>query len=179
MIDSYIKETKDLPSVCEKKNFEAIYDKYSKSLYSFVYFKCGDKDRASDLVQEAYVKLWKNCKKVFFEKSKSYLYTVANNQFLTEEKHKKVALNYKVKSNKSSINHENPQFILEEKEYMIKLENAIGKLTNAQREVFLLNRIDKKKYREIAEMLNISVKAVEKRMHAALLNLKEELGRKI
>lgn len=169
----------DLPSVCKKSNFETIYDKYSKTLYSFLYFKCGDKDRASDLVQEAYIQLWLNCKKVFLEKSKSYLYTVANNQFLTEEKHKKVVLNYKTITNKNTVNNENPEYVLEEKEYMVKLENAISNLTNSQREVFLLNRIEKKKYREISEILNISVKAVEKRMHLALLSLKEELGRKI
>lgn len=179
MINTLTKETSNLLSVCEKKIFESLYVKYSRSLYSFLYFKCGDKDRASDLVQEAYIKLWKNCKKVFFEKSKSYLYTVANNHFLTEERHNKVILHYNTKSDDNSINYENPEFLLEEKEYMVKLENAIGNLTRTQREVFLLNRIDKKKYREIAEMLDISVKAVEKRMHAALLSLKEDLGRKV
>ncbi|UZO80550.1 RNA polymerase sigma factor [Aquimarina sp. ERC-38] len=169
----------NIPSVCEKKNFETIYEAYSKSLYSFLYFKCGDSDRASDLVQEAYIKLWKNCKKVFFEKSKSYLYTVANNQFLTEEKHHKVTLTYKNGLNQNAFNSESPEFVLEEKEFMVKLENAISKLTIAQREVFLLNRIEKKKYREIAEILAISIKAVEKRMHGALLTLKDELGRKL
>ncbi|TPN85772.1 RNA polymerase sigma factor [Aquimarina algicola] len=173
------KKNNNLRSVCEEKNFEGLYDNYSNSLYSFLYFKCGDKDRASDLVQEAYVKLWKNCKKIFFEKAKSYLYTVANNQFLTEQNHQKIVLHYKTKSDKNIINYESPEYLLEEKEYMAKLENAIAKLTNAQREVFLLNRIEKKKYREIAEMLQISTKAVEKRMHAALLSLKDELGRKV
>jgi len=170
----------DLRSVCETKNYEILYDKYSKSLYSFMYFKCGDADQASDLVQDAYVKLWQNCKKVIWDKAKSYLYTIANNQFLTGETRKKVALNYKLNVvDTSNINHEDPEYILEEQEYMKKLENAISRLTEAQREVFLLNRIEKKKYREIAEMLDVSVKAVEKRMHAALLKLKEDLGRKI
>jgi DNA-directed RNA polymerase specialized sigma subunit len=45
-----------------------------------------------------------------------------------------------------------------------------------EREVFLLNRIEKKKYKEISEMLNISVKAVEKRMHQALLVMRKEIG---
>ena len=54
--------------------------------------------------------------------------------------------------------------------------NAISDLPEKQKEVFLLSRIEKMKYREIAEMLGISVKAVEKRMHLALLEMKEKIG---
>ena len=53
---------------------------------------------------------------------------------------------------------------------------VIANLSEKQREVFLLNRIEKKKYKEIAEMLGISVKAVEKRMHGALKSLREEIN---
>ena len=67
---------------------------------------------------------------------------------------------------------------MEEKEFMDKLQNAISDLTDGQREVFLLNRIDKKTYKEIAEMLEISVKAVEKRMHGALVKLRGKIGNK-
>ena len=62
---------------------------------------------------------------------------------------------------------------------MEKLENAISELTFKQREVFLLNRIEKKNLHRNSELLNISVKAVEKRMHKALLVLKSILKRKI
>jgi len=166
-------------SVCEAKVYESIYNKYSKSLYSFMYFKCGDRDRAEDLVQEAFIKLWNNCAKVIFEKAKSYLYTIANNQFLNEVAHFKVKLKYEQNNNQDVKDITSPDFLLEEEEFKIKLENAIANLTPAQREVFLLNRIEDKKYREIAEMLNISVKAVEKRMHGALLKLKDSIGKKI
>ena len=59
---------------------------------------------------------------------------------------------------------------------MDKLQNAISDLKEGQREVFLLSRIDKKTYKEIAEMLSISVKAVEKRMTLALKQLREKVG---
>jgi len=52
----------------------------------------------------------------------------------------------------------------------------LANLPSKQREVFLLNRIDKKKYAEIAEMLGISVKAVEKRMQKALIIIRKEIG---
>ena len=161
-------------SVCEAVIFEKLYEQYSKTLYSFLYYKCGDKAQAEDLVQEAFVKMWQNCAKVVFEKAKSFLYTVANNQFLNQVAHHKVVLKHRTHL-KSGINNESPEFVLEEKEFMLKLQTAISELTDAQREVFLLNRIDKKTYREISEMLGISVKAIEKRMHGALLKLREHL----
>jgi len=62
---------------------------------------------------------------------------------------------------------------MEEKEFMDKLQQTLAELPEGQREVFLLNRIDKKTYTQIAEMLDISVKAVEKRMHNALKHLRK------
>jgi RNA polymerase sigma-70 factor (ECF subfamily) len=59
---------------------------------------------------------------------------------------------------------------------MIRLKKVIAALPEKQREVFLLSRIDKKKYSEISEMLNISVKAVEKRMSQALVTLRDQIG---
>lgn len=165
----------EIKSVCETKNFESLYSAHSKTLYNFLFYKCGDKAQAEDLVQEAFVKMWNNCAQVIYEKAKSFLYTVANNLFLNEVAHNKVVLNYKKIPTNQSTN-ESPDFLMEEKEFMVKLQNAIADLTDGQREVFLLNRIDKKTYREIAEMLEISVKAVEKRMHGALLQLRETIG---
>lgn len=163
-------------SVCESKVFEQLYTSHSRTLYNFIYYKCGNQAQAEDLVQEAFVKLWNNCAKVLFEKAKSFVYTVANNLFLNEVAHAKVVLKYKQTPSKDRTN-ENPEFVLEEKEFMEKLQNAISNLTEAQREVFLLNRIDKKTYREISELLGVSVKAIEKRMHGALVKLREQLGK--
>ena len=148
-------------NVCEEKTFESVFNHHAKTLRNFIYFKCGNSDQADDLVQDAFVKLWNNCAKVPFEKAKSYLYTIANNAFLNEVAHEKVKLKYRQHSS-AAVNNENPDFVLREKEFK-------------QREVFLLNRIEKKKYKEIAEMLDISVKAVEKRMHGALVSLRKEI----
>ncbi|KAA1243909.1 RNA polymerase sigma factor [Aquimarina sp. RZ0] len=162
-------------SICEKKNFEAIFDKHSASLRNIIYYKYGDMDLAEDIVQDAYIKLWLNCKKVLFEKAKAYLITVANNNLLNHILHQKVILKYEQKPH-SEIDHQDPQFLIEEKEFMKKLKNAINQLPEKQREAFLLSRIDKKTYREISEIIGVTIKAVEKRIHYALLNLKESLG---
>ena len=110
-----------------------------------------------------------------FSKSKSYLYTIANNAFLNEVAHKKVVLQYQKGNVKKSTNI-NPEFLLEEKEFQSKLNKAISNLPIKQREVFLLSRIDKKKYSEIAVIVGITVKAVEKRMSQALMILREKIG---
>lgn len=162
-------------SICESKNFDVIFKQHSRTLRNYIYYKCGDSDLAEDLVQEAYIKLWDNCKKVPFEKALFFLKKVATNTFLNIVKHKKIVLKHQ-KTTKSDVDNQSPEFLLEEKEFMIKLENAIASLSEKQREVYLLNRIDKKTYSEIAIFLGISRKAVEKRMHNALKSLRKEIG---
>lgn len=162
-------------SVCESQHFEKIYDTHAETLRNFMFYKCGSEQQAEDIVQEAFIKLWKNCAKIVFEKAKSYLFTVSNNMFLNEVAHNKVVLKYKQQT-KASITNETPEFILREKEFQKKLQETIANLPAKQREVFLLNRIDKKTYKEIAEIVGISVKAVEKRMHIALLTLRKQIG---
>ncbi len=160
-------------SVCEENNFRTIFMQHAEGLRNFIYYKCGDLKQAEDISQDAFTKLWENCEKVVYEKAKSYLFTIANNTFLNQVKHSKVALKYRHQNVMSSKTHESPEFVLEEKEFRQKLLQAISALPEKQRVVFLMNRIDKLKYREIAEKLDISVKAVEKRMHNALKTLKE------
>jgi RNA polymerase sigma-70 factor (ECF subfamily) len=162
-------------SVCDQKTYEQIFNTHSETLRNFVYYKCGDIQQAEDIVQNAFVKLWNNCSKIVFEKAKSFLYTVSRNEFLNEVAHKKIVLQHQVHLAKSSTN-ESPEFLLEEKEFMLKLKTVIADLPEKQREVFLLSRIDKKKYSEISEIIGISVKAVEKRMSQALITLRARIG---
>lgn len=157
--------------VCEEKVYKSIFMEYSEMLRNFLYYKTGDLAKAEDLVQDAFTTLWENCAKVTPEKSKSYLYTIANNKFLNQVAHNKVVLKFEGMSH-SDRDIQSPQFILEEKEFQQRLEQAISELPEDQRMVFLMNRIDKKKYREIAQELGLSVKAIEKRMHKALKELK-------
>jgi RNA polymerase sigma-70 factor (ECF subfamily) len=95
--------------------------------------------------------------------------------FLNDIKHQKVVQNYR-KHNENKSTNESPEFIMLEKEFMEKLESTIDNLPEKQREVFLMNRIEKMKYKEIALHLDISVKAVEKRMHQALVVMRKEIG---
>lgn len=159
-------------SICEERTFKSVFMKHAEGLRNFMYYKTGNLAQAEDLVQDAFGKLWENCSKVSFGKAKSYLFTVANNLFLNQVEHQKVVLKFKnqPKATQSDIT---PQFLMEEEEFRQRLEQAIADLPENQRIVFLMNRIDKKTYREIAAELEISVKAVEKRMHKALSELRK------
>ncbi|MDC1162425.1 sigma-70 family RNA polymerase sigma factor [Tenacibaculum sp.] len=166
---------KKLESVCEEKIFDQIYKTHIKALYNFMYYKCGNANMSKDFVQESFIKLWDNCAKVTTDKAKSFLFTIARNLFLNDVTHKKIRLKHQESLTRTYTN-ESPEFLLEEQEFMDKLQRVISELPENQREVFLLNRIDKKKYREIAILLDISIKTVEKRMSLALKYLEKKLA---
>jgi len=161
-------------NICSENLFSSVFTKYSKSLHDFLYYKFGDRLNPKDKVQEAFIKLWENCHKVSPNKAKSYLFTVANNLMLNEVAHQKVVLKFQSEKPKHYTN-ETPEFILEGNEYMQKLQIAIANLSEAQRTAFLLNRIEGKKHKEIAELLEISTKAVEKRIYGALKKLRKDI----
>lgn len=149
----------------------------SRSLRDYLYFMCGDMQKSEDLVQDIFFKLWEKCKDVSPDKARSFLFTIAKNQFLKDVAKQKVRLKYK--SNlKEKRNTEDPQFELESNEYKERIENAIASLPEGQREVFLMNRIQKMTYAEIAEALGVSQKAIEKRMSKALKKMKSVLYEK-
>lgn len=159
-------------NICQEETYKSIYFEHSEYLRNFLYYKSGNMSLAEDLSQDAFIKLWENCKKVSVEKAKSYLFTIANNMFLNKVKHQKVVLQFENKATPKT-DKSDPLFILEKNEFKVRLEKAIADLPETQRVVFLMSRIDKKKYKEIAEELEISVKAVEKRMHGALATLRQ------
>lgn len=169
--------TQRLENVCEEKIFRELFRRLSRDLHNFLYYKYGAAHNPADLVQEAFAKLWVNCKNVPLEKAKSYLFTVANNQMLNELDKKKTVLNYQNTVMVKSYTHESPEYQLEESEYMDRLQKVLEDLTEDQRVTFLLNRVEGKKHQEIADMLGISRKAVEKRIYTALNILQQKLGK--
>lgn len=166
---------KNESNTCDELIFSSFFKSQIKSLRNFLFYKFGNMQQAEDLAQEAFVKLWQNCSAVPLEKAKSYIYTIANNSSLNQIAHQKVVLRYEKNFTGLDKTNENPEYLLEEKQFQTKLLKAIEKLNEKQRTAFLMHRIDGKKYSEIALDLNISVKAVEKRIHLALLSLRKEI----
>lgn len=166
-------------SVCDEKHFKSIFDMHAETIRNFLYYKCKDLQQAEDLTQDAFIKLWKNCRKVIYTKAKSFVMKVAQNAFYNEMAHEKVILKYNESKKGIRSFAESPEFLMEEKEFMLKLQRSISNLPDKERQVFLLSRKDKKTYREIAEIIGITQKGVERRMHLALLKLREKIGMSI
>ncbi|HEY9116911.1 MAG TPA: sigma-70 family RNA polymerase sigma factor [Roseivirga sp.] len=163
---------------CNETIYNALFRSIAPLLRNFLYAKFRDLEKSNDMAQEAFLTLWKNCGKVLPEMAKAYVFKVAQNQMLKsleKEKTKEKHIQFIYKPSHS----ESPEFQMEFNEYDLKVQQAIESLPDGQREVFLMNRIEKMTYSEIAEVLEVSVKAVEKRMHKALLKLREKISEKI
>lgn len=161
--------------ICKEQVYNKVFYTYAKDLKMHLYFKYKDMASAEDILQDTFIKLWNNCSKVTLEKVKSYLYTVANNAFLDVKKHENVVR----KHQKGFVNYnetESPEFLMIEEEFLQKVERVIASLPEKQREVFVMSRIEKLKYKEISDKLGISVKAIEKRMRNALIVIRKEIG---
>ena len=167
--------SKSQSDTCDEIIFSTFFKGHIKALRNFLFYKFGNMDHAEDVAQEAFVKLWQNCSLVPLEKAKSYVYTIANNSSLNKIAHQKVVLKYEKNFTGLDKTNENPEYLLEEKQFQAKVLRAIENLNEKHRVAFLMHRIDGKKYSEIALDLDISVKAVEKRIHLALLSLRKEI----
>lgn len=166
---------KDLnENICDAKVFEHVYNTYAKDLHDFLYYKYGAHISPKDKTQDAFAKLWNNCKKVTLSKAKSFLFTVANNMTLNDIKHQKVVLNHQNTASKSHTN-ETPEFILEQEQFLERYKKVLSNLTEEQRVAFLLSKVEKKKHSEIAAYLGVTQKVVEYRIYSAFKILKQEL----
>ncbi|MES2747070.1 MAG: sigma-70 family RNA polymerase sigma factor [Bacteroidota bacterium] len=159
--------------LCNEAVFKTVFDSYFKLLRNFLIYKFKDVERAEDTAQNAFVILWENCSILKPEQAKSFLYTTAIRLSLNLIKHDKIVTTFELTSKPSETHQETPEFLLVEAELRKQLEKAIHDLPEKQRTVFLMNRLDNQSYTEIASVLDLSVKAVEKRMHLALLALRK------
>ncbi len=127
-------------NICEETLFASIFNKHAKDLHNFLYYKFGESLNPQDKVQEAFIKLWENCAKVKPSKAKSYVFTIANNLMLNATAHQKVILKYQ-KIKPKTYTNEDPQYIMEEDQYMQKLQLAISKLSELSVQHFYLTEL--------------------------------------
>ncbi len=158
--------------------FQSIYTQYYAALCVYATSILQDNDEAEEVVQSVILKLWEQKESVETITSlKAYLYRAVKNTCLNQLKHQKVAAVYANTAydelKEIETTHTDPYLTAELQE---RIQKAIQALPERCREVFELSRFDDKKNKEIAEMLNISLKAVEANITRALLNLKKQFG---
>jgi RNA polymerase sigma-70 factor (ECF subfamily) len=156
--------------------FESLFRQYQSALHRFAWHLTHSSAAADDIIQTVFLKIWRNRGDWQPRGSiSSYLYRATKN----------AALNYLRQLDKSdgrspqSIDASDPtaavDAIYEDKETLRLIQSAVDSLPEGCRAVFILSRYENKKYAEIAEVLEISVKTVENQMGRALRILREKL----
>lgn len=160
------------------EEFDSIFNSCYEPIRNFIYYKSGNIEFSEDIAQDVFLKIWEKRTEIRLETVKQLLYTTANNLFLNKLQRQKISFNFLSSLNGDRFT-EGPDFVMEMKEFDARLQKALALLGDKRRTVFLMNRIDKLTYRQIAESLGITVKAVEKRMEKALAYLKKEINMNI
>lgn len=157
-----------------EREFESLFNRYFDELRRFVYFKCSDTDLATDIAQDVFTKIWEKRENFDERNIKALLYKMASDNLNTYFRRQKI----KQESRTSiELDMDTPQQQMELNELKAQYEMAMAQLPEKQRVVFLMNRMEQLTYNEIAERLEISVKAIEKRMSKAINYLKIHLKR--
>ena len=168
----------------DEKAFEFFFEHYYSSVVGFSIQFVYDVDKAKSIAQECFVNLWVQRHKIQKpEGIRSFLYTSAKSQCLNALRHQKVVNRYKEKmldEKEANLNIEVLQGMdfdaatFSELEQLVK--STIEELPERCKKVFTLKRMHDKKNNEIAQELQISVKAVEANMTRAMKRLKIALA---
>ena len=160
-----------------RDNFDKIYVTYYARMHRFAKeFVVFDED-AENIVQDVFLLLWEKREVLDIQVSLiSYLFSLVKNRCLDYLRHQAVADEYKqeLSFKLSSLEILNNTFSSDDNIEKV-VSDAINKLPERCREIFLKSRLDGKKYKEIADELNISVNTVENQMAIALKKLRLEL----
>ncbi|MDA3928559.1 MAG: RNA polymerase sigma-70 factor [Prolixibacteraceae bacterium] len=158
--------------------FKTIFDEHYELIRNYLYYLSSDIDVAEDLVQDVFMKLWEKRDSINDQTVKPLLYKIARNLYFNMYKRNSIDLKF-VNSAVRGTENESPEYILEMKEFDVKLQKALSDLPEHCRTIFLMSRMDEMKYQEIADSFNISVKAVEKQISKALKLLRTKIDHKL
>jgi len=168
------------PRAIDKAELEKTFKTHSKALYYYA-TKFVDNETARDIVQDIFISLWSKSNIEISKSLHTYLFQMVKNRSLNiieknivRQKHAESRILEIKRYNLLSDNYD-PLRNLLTKELSEKLNKAIDKLPENCAQIFKLSRYEKKKNREIAEELQISIKTVEKNITKALKFLKSEL----
>ncbi len=162
--------------------FRLLIDRYTPSVYNFSVRFVGF-DYAKDIVQDVFVKVWKNINKFDINRAsfKTWILTITRNT-ITDYLRKKKSMSF------SSLDKEAESFaenieddVILPDEALIKLEDKellnslLDKLPFHYREVLILYYQEDMTFNEIGQLLNKPLNTVKSYHHRALIKLKDEI----
>lgn len=167
-------EYQQLVSQGDERAFEKIYNFYSKKLLSFSQNYTKSRELAEEVVEDVFVKLWCNRERVKqIENLNVYLYTAIKHQSLnslSKESRRLVTESLEL-SGHDQLDNDSPHDLLVTSELMNSIQAAIDCLPPRCKLIFQLVREDQLKYKEISEILNISVNTIDSQMAIAVKRL--------
>ena len=168
-------------------NLEDIYRDHKKMVYNLALQYTQNIEDTEEVAQDVFVSIYNSIDK-FQANSKlsTWIYRITINKSLDFIKAKKTKKRFafitnlffedsnEVKHDKANFNH--PGVELENKEAVEKIFHEINQLPTNQKTVIILSRIEQKSQAEVAEIMNLSIKAVESLYQRAKQNLSKKLN---
>ncbi|MDG1385614.1 MAG: RNA polymerase sigma factor [Flavobacteriaceae bacterium] len=164
-------------SATQEAGFKTLIKEYQQPLYWHIRKIVFDHEDADDVLQNTYIKIFKNIKN-FRGESKlfSWMYRIATNEALTfiKQKSRKLGLSLN-EFNEKQVNRLEADVYFEGDAIALKLHLAVANLPEKQRLVFNLKYYEELKYEEISEILETSVGGLKASYHHAVKKIKNEL----
>ncbi len=160
----------------DRSAFDEIYHRYSSCLFQFAFNILKDKDECSDAIQDVFVWLWENRKKVRMESLGAYLFAAVKYKLarvITGSKRRSAIL----AASPVIMNEPVTDDSLEIKELKAAISDFIMTLPPKARQIFHLSRNEYRSNKEIAAQLGISEKTVENQLTISLKKLRISLGK--
>lgn len=160
-----------------KADFEILFKQHHEELCNLAYTITKNEDAAKDIVQDVFIKLWKNKDEIVFQDQiKHYLFRAVSHSSLNYIRFNKKIVSLPTQETFSNlfiapVDNENIEFTELER----RVHESIEKLPPKCKAIYLLSRHEGLKYREIADALGLSIKTVENQMGIALEKLRDDL----
>ena len=158
------------------KDFKMIYDTHFDDLRRYLIYRSGNQDLSGDIAQNVFMKVWAKKIEIASGNIKSLLFKMATDEFISHIRKKKAEKEYTESTDLRLIREpDNNDDLLEKK---VLFQKALNQLPEKQKTALLMNKIQGLTYKEIAEVLNLSQKAIERRIGLALKALKQNLNQR-
>jgi RNA polymerase sigma-70 factor (ECF subfamily) len=148
--------------------YGVLVDRYQDSLYRYAERMTGRPDEASDIVQASFVKAYENldhCRNA--ERVGAWLFRINVNQckdYLKDRRRKDVKLD---DAARLLAEQDDPEMSAERRQLRDEIARALYRLTEDEREAFVLKHLEGFSYHEMSKMLKVSVPALKMRVHRA------------
>jgi RNA polymerase sigma-70 factor (ECF subfamily) len=150
---------------------EKLFEKYYEPLCNFAYLFLKDAKLTEEIVDDVFINIWKKRNDLTIHTNpKAYLYRSARNGVLGHLRKNNPGFNtYEtVENSREHTATVSPETLMIREEIADKIASLLDKLPAQAGLVFRMHKMDGLRYKEIAEILNISVKTVENHMGRAL-----------